>query len=93
MVEDSNNDILHEWSVENLDLIHLIESSSNKLLSILGPILISGTATNQVGFPSICPNNVNTSKSDGKYTITMDSTIGNKETGESNEDAKVVSEV
>lgn len=46
IVEDFNNDIFQEWLAKNPDLIHSVESSGNKLLSILGPISTLGVATN-----------------------------------------------
>lgn len=93
IVENSDNDALQEWFAKNLDLIHLVESSGNKLLSIPGPIPTSSTATNQVGFVSIGFNNANVSRSGRENTIAGDCTIGNKGTEKSYRDAKVGLEV
>ncbi len=46
MVKDSNDDALQEWSAENPDLMHLVESSGNKPSSIPRPIPTLGAATN-----------------------------------------------
>lgn len=93
MVEDSNNNAVQEWSAENPDLIHSIESSGNKPLSIPKPIPTPGAATNQAGSPSMGPNNADAGGSGGENAVAVDSAIGNEGTGESNGDAKVGSEV
>lgn len=73
--------------------MHLVEFSSNKSLFILGPISILGTATNQVNFPLMNPNNANAGRMDRENAVTVDSATKNKGMRESNKDAKVGSEI
>ncbi len=49
--------------------------------------------TNQVGLLSIGSNNANVGKSGKENVVAVDSTIGNKETKESNRDTKVGLEI
>ena len=69
--------------------MHLVESSGNKPLSISRPISIPGAVTNQAGSLSMSPNDANAGGNDRKNAVVVDSTVKNKETKESNEDAKV----
>ena len=46
MVKESNNDTFQELFIENPDLMHLVESSGNKLLFISRLIPTPGAATN-----------------------------------------------
>lgn len=83
IIKNFANDALQEWSAKNPDLIHSVKSSGNKPLSIFRSILILGAVTNQVDFPSMDPNNANTSESDRKNAVVIDSTIVNKKMEES----------
>ena len=92
-VEDSDDDALQEWSVENPDLMPSVESSGNKPSSVPRPIPTPGAATNQAGSPSMGPTNVDAGGSGGENPVAVDSVVGTEGTGESNSDAKVGLEV
>lgn len=67
--------------------------SSNKPSSIPRLIPTPGTATNHVGSLLISQNDANVGGNSRENAFVVDSTVGNKEMGESNRDAKVGSEV
>ena len=73
--------------------MHLIKSSGNKPLFILKPILTPDVATNQAASPSMGSNNANAGKSGRENAVAMNFIVENKETKESNGDAKVGLEV
>ncbi len=93
IVQDSDDNVLQEWSAKNPDLMYLVEFSGNKPSYIPGPIHTPGAAINQVGSPSIGPNNANTGRSGGENAVVVDSAIGNEGIGKSNADTKVGSEI
>lgn len=69
--------------------MHLVKSSGNKSLFISRPIFTPSIIINQVDSLLIDLNNTNASRSDKENVVVVDITLKNKETKESNRDAKV----
>ena len=90
MAEDFNNEAILEWAIQNPVIIYSFST-------IFRPFSIFGIATNQVDFPSVSRNDVNTGKtndkentvivakktSDGENAIAIESDIRNERVGES----------